>query len=336
MFKNYVLFLIVIALGIALLSGCSSIIQENSKTVEQKQATLDTIHDLEAQGFVAMKGFNRDNHLYFNALINDQEIDFMLGSGASQSLIAYTKAKEIGLVEEIDKTSESELQTTFGSISRGAEIKLKSFDLPGLSYRNWPIHLLDSKYKRIIIGMDFLSNNHSVLFCNYNILMNSVLETSANALVSNLKEKGYVSTPLLDFAGNPINSNMVGTDNFSYYIKMQVNNNAEEIFLLDTGGAFSAIHDVYTNYDLIQVKSTNMRLMDSAGNGKNLAMLKMDHLKTNGYFFTRRENISLTNEEYIPYNGQLYGVIALDFLNQRDAIIDFGNGMLYFREAEEL
>jgi len=319
-----------------LLTSCSSIAKGNEKVKQKKQVILDIINGLENQGFVPMKGHTKDNHLFFNINMNDQETSFMLDSGASYSLITYSRAEELGLISDINKTTDSQLTTMYGTINKGAQLELDSFDIPGISFTNWPIHLVDSKYKKVIVGVDFLNYNSSILFCKYAILLNSVLAQSADSLDVTLKDRGYVSTPLVDFYGNPVQNISEQINPTNYYIKMKINRDKEELLLLDTGGAFTSLNDVFTNFDLITVKRTNMRMMDATGKGKDLYMVKLDSLVTNNHKFMGRKNISLTNENYTPGTNQIYGVLALDFLNERDAIIDFGNGVLYFKEAEEL
>ena len=80
------------------LLGCTSIAQGNKQYKQRKENARNIITTLENLGFVGMKGFTKNNQIFYNGKVNSYETNFMLDSGCGVSFISYGKALKCGVI----------------------------------------------------------------------------------------------------------------------------------------------------------------------------------------------------------------------------------------------
>lgn len=329
--------LLVLIAGILLLTGCSSIIQGNQKAKQEKNEASNIISVMENLGFVRMKGYSKNNQLYYNCQLNGQDTDFILNSGARLSLITYGQAMKFGLIDEQNVTDDGSLITAFETMNKGEEVLIKNLAIPGYEFTNWSVRLVERSNKIMIIGQDFLLMNNSILLCNYGILMNNSEYEDHDALDMILSEEGYVKIPLRDQYGIELTSKNSMDTTSVFYVTVKINKDREGLMMVDTGAVYTSINDDHSNYRHSAVKRSNMRMFDASRKGKDFFRVKLDSLKIDEHLFLDHQKIGIVDTDIDIEKAQntpqkISGFIGMDLLMEKKVIIDFGNRVLYFKK----
>ena len=326
MYKNIFLLFVIFTIV-----SCSSLKKDTEKIKKNKSNTVTTIRILENQNFAGLKCDTSKNQLVCKGTINDHSIEFLLDSGASSSFINYSLAKKLELIDDISKTASLEVHTAFSSIDKGEKILIPAIEMQGFKYSNWPVHLVDSPYKELIIGSDFLLFNNSVMFCKYGIVMNSAGSGKADSIHTFLTNKNFACTPLLDYNGNELAYDIPDFRNLTLYVRVNINGE-DQLMLIDTGAAFTTVfqsHDTNLQPEILQTK---LLLKDASGKSKKLNVTKVDSLLINDICLMRDKKLSIVDKDYRIGISKIYGTIAMDLLVNKNVILDFGNKIMYFQK----
>ena len=313
------------------LVSCSSLKRDFEETKKNKSNALSAIRLLENQNFAGMKCETSNNQLVAKGTINSISVDFLLDSGASGSFINYSYAKKLKLIDNKSKSVESEVRTAFGSVDQGKKIFIPIFELQGFKFSNWPVHLINSPYKKLIIGSDFLLFNNSVLFCKYGILMNSGGSEKADSIHTFLISNNYASSPLLDYTGNEIPKNIPDFIDILLFIKTTINGE-DQLMLIDTGAAFTTAFKSHNIHLQSCIQQTGSRLIDASGKSKRLNIAKIDSMMVDDNYFMRDKKIAIVDKDFRVGGSKIYGTIGMDLLVKKDVILDFGNKIMYFKK----
>jgi aspartyl protease family protein len=99
---------------------------------------------------------SRNNHFYIKLKVNNQNIRFMIDTGASDMVINQKDAKKVGLNLE-DLVYNKRYQTANGS-TFGASVTLQKIEFGGLIFNNVPASVNNSNMGTSLLGMSFLRN----------------------------------------------------------------------------------------------------------------------------------------------------------------------------------
>jgi len=323
MIRNAVLVILIFAV-----IGCSLIQKEAEEKKRKKFIVQTAICFLENQGFLGIKCETSHNQLISKGMINNKSIKFLLDSGASHSFVNYAYAKKLNLIDKVTKHNISEIQTPFSSVDKGQKLTIPTFEIGGFVYSNWPVHLIDSQYKKLIIGSDFLLFNNSVLFCKYGILMNSDGTTVADSMHNFLLKNNFTCAPILDITGNKLPKDIPNFIGVSLLIKTIINNE-EQLMLIDTGAAFTTAfqrHNIISRHD---IERTNIMLKDASGTSIKLNSTEVDSIMVNNVCLMKNMNLAIIDKDLIIGDSQIFGTVGMDVLVEKNVIIDFGNLVMY-------
>ena len=314
-----------------LVVSCSSFKKDFEETKKKKSNALTAIRLLENQNFAGLKCDTSDNQLITRGTINNNSVEFLLDSGASYSFINYSFAKKLRLIDNISKSTSSEVQTAFSSVDKGEKIFIPTLEVQGFKYSNWPVHLIDSPIKKLTIGSDFLLFNNSVMFCKYGILMNSAGSEKADSIHTFLTKNNYANTPLLDYAGNKLPKDIPNFIGITLFIKATINGE-EQLMLIDTGAAFTTAFQSHNINLQSGIQQTNLILKDASGKSKKLHVTKVDSLIINNVCLMKDKKLAIVDKDFRIGSSKIYGTIGMDLLVDKNVILDFGNKIMYFEK----
>lgn len=309
--------------------SCSFIKKDIERSKQIKSNILTAIKLLENQNFVGMKGRSSNNNLIFDGKINNISTSFTLDSGATSSYINYSYAKKLHLIDNISKKALSEIGTAFGSVNKGEMLEIPVFTISGLEFSNWPVHLVDSRFKKLTIGSDFLIFNNSVLFCKYGILMNSVDNEKADSLHAFLIKNDFATTSLVNPFGYEYTDDIPDFQNILFFIKTIIDGE-EQLMLVDTGADFTTAFREHSTYLQSDIKRTNTRLVDASGKSKSLNITYIDSMMIQNFCFLKNNKLAIVDNNLTIGDAKVYGTLGLDLLAKKGAVLDFGNKIMYF------
>ena len=108
---------------------------------------------LNQDGSISIR-ISQDGHYHANIYINDQEINFMIDTGASDIVLSKKDAEKIGITTSNLKYSK--IYNTANGTSYGAPILLSQIKIGNFILTNIPASVNSGKMENSLLGMDFL------------------------------------------------------------------------------------------------------------------------------------------------------------------------------------
>jgi len=99
---------------------------------------------------------SQDNHYYINLKINNQNVRFMIDTGASDITLSQQDAKKIGI--NLDDLTYNKIYQTANGKTYGASVNLNKIELAGIIFYNIAASVNSSNMGSSLLGMSFLRN----------------------------------------------------------------------------------------------------------------------------------------------------------------------------------
>lgn len=98
---------------------------------------------------------SQDEHFYVSATVNSNSVQFMVDTGASQTILTKAVAKRIGI--DIAKLRYTQVYNTANGQVYAAPIRLKELKIGELVFTDVPASVNQSDMDRPLLGMSFLN-----------------------------------------------------------------------------------------------------------------------------------------------------------------------------------
>jgi len=105
---------------------------------------------------------SQDGHYYLNVKINNQEVRFMIDTGASEVVIDQKIASNLGL--DLSNIVYDKVFQTANGQSYGASIYFKEIDVSGVKFYNVQASITNSDLLSPLLGMSFLQKFYKYEF----------------------------------------------------------------------------------------------------------------------------------------------------------------------------
>lgn len=300
------------------------------------------IEELQNQNYDIIKSITNDNSYYVKASINNNNLSMILDTGAIYTLL---KSKNINKYQltHIDELEPILLKPAFSESIEFIPAKADSFKIGTITFNPWPFLLSNNLYSDGILGCEFLHFTKSIIICNPGVLcisLNSKAASKINDIIN--KDTSYKEIDLLMAQEDTyikINQQVGDTHKLLESGLLMVPITVDEICgyaLIDTGASSSLL-------DLEKLQKNNLKgkiysrfSKDAIGKKKRIYSKIFNKFLIDKYPVEDDFYLSFTllkkRDLYINNKSvAILGIIGLDILYKKNAIIDFGNRKLYLQ-----
>lgn len=103
-----------------------------------------------------------DGHFYINANVNNDNIRFMLDTGATDIVLSAEDAQKVGI--DIENLHFNKVYNTANGQTRGAGVRLAQFEVAGFRFDSIAASVNEGEMNGSLLGMTFLNNMRSYNF----------------------------------------------------------------------------------------------------------------------------------------------------------------------------
>jgi aspartyl protease family protein len=96
-----------------------------------------------------------DGHFYINAVVNGQEIRFMVDSGATDIVLSQKDAKKLGI--EANDLNYNKIYFTANGTTRGASVRISYLKIGDYEMHDFYASVTEGRLEKSLLGMAFLS-----------------------------------------------------------------------------------------------------------------------------------------------------------------------------------
>lgn len=99
---------------------------------------------------------SKDNHFYINLKVNDQNIRFLVDTGATITTLSQKDAKRIGI--DVNNLTYNQIFNTANGRAFGASVRLDKIEINGILFYDIYASVNNSEMETSLLGMNFLEN----------------------------------------------------------------------------------------------------------------------------------------------------------------------------------